>query len=449
MSARTIVALGTPAGSGALSVVKISGDNALRIALSLSRRTALLPRHATLATVFSRDGEMLDEAILLYFKAPHSYTAEDVVEIQCHGGVYIARQIVNEVIALGAEIARSGEFTYRAFLNGRIDLSQAEAIGKLIELKSASAHKILMRQLKGSLGQYVSQAREKLIEILAFTEVSIDYAEEDLPEDLENQIMENLTSLSMRFEHILDASLRRSSEIEGYKMAIIGRPNVGKSSLLNALLMSERAIVSDVAGTTRDTIEESLSIGNNLVKIIDTAGIRDSSDAIEMIGVERALGAVKDSDVVLAIFDSSRELGSDDLRIKELLLKEAKHKRIVVIFNKSDLGRKLHDIELESYPHHFVSAKLGELGELFRTLEGLLEGDEGGEEVVLTSERQLDSIRGAICALKEARVRLKDGMLELFAYHIHEAIDSLVAITRPYESGELLDVMFGRFCLGK
>ncbi|NLU34474.1 MAG: tRNA uridine-5-carboxymethylaminomethyl(34) synthesis GTPase MnmE [Wolinella succinogenes] len=445
----TIIALSTPSGAGALAVVKLSGSRALEIALKLSRRDHLQPRHATLANLWNREDEMMDEAILIYFKAPHSYTAEEVVEIQCHGGTLIARKIIQEALALGARVARAGEFTYRAFLNGRIDLSQAEAIGKLIEAKSDEAHKVLLKQLKGELGRYVEGVRGSLVEILAYAEVSIDYAEEDLPSDLEARMVEKIERIAEDLERIYQGSKRRSSLVEGYKLAIIGRPNVGKSSLLNALLLWERAIVSDIPGTTRDTIEESLHLGNHWVRIVDTAGIREAQDAIEKIGIERTLLALKESDMVLALFDSSQSLSPEDEQIKELLRAHQENRRILVLFNKSDLSRELQDGELESYPHRYISAKKGGVEELLSLLTSWLDEQGGGEELMLTSERQLLCVKSALGELKEARDRLIEGELELFAYHIQGALKELSLITRPYETSELLDVMFGQFCLGK
>ncbi len=443
----TIVALATPSGSGALAVVKISGNRALNIAYSLTSRTFFTPRHATLSILKDREGEMIDEAIIIYFQAPHSYTAEDVVEIQCHGGVLTARKIIEEVLSLGARVARAGEFTYRAFLNGRIDLSQAEAVAQLINAKSEGARKILARQLKGALLEYLTSIRESLLQALAFAEVSIDYAEEDLPPDLLKQLDERLSSLAQKLQSTIQASSRRT--LEGVRLSLIGRPNVGKSSLLNAILMWERSIVSAIPGTTRDTIEESFHLGDHLIKIIDTAGIRESRDEIELLGISRTLKAVRDSDVVLALFDVSEPLQDEDRRIKELLKELGESCFVLVLFNKSDLPKVAHDEELLAYPHRYISAQKGETEGLLEEIKKWLDTRNHSEEFLLTSTRQSEALSGAAGALCEARERLESGELELFAYHIHEALAKIASITRPYEDGELLDAMFSEFCLGK
>ncbi|MDR1615241.1 MAG: tRNA uridine-5-carboxymethylaminomethyl(34) synthesis GTPase MnmE, partial [Campylobacteraceae bacterium] len=251
----TIAAIATAHGAGSIAVVRVSGERAYNIALLLSHKPSLAPRYASLSSVYNEKDEFIDQVIIIYFKAPNSYTTEDVVEFQCHGGMIVANMILEAVLKNGARLANPGEFTKRAFLNGRIDLSKAEAIGKLIEAKSISAAKLLSRHLKGELQNFVEKAREDLLEIIAFVEVTIDYAEEDLPSDIEKQSYEKLKLLIVSLEKILENSKQREGLIDGFKIAIVGKTNVGKSSLLNRLLQYERAIISDVEGTTRDTIE--------------------------------------------------------------------------------------------------------------------------------------------------------------------------------------------------
>ena len=350
----TIAAIATAHGIGGICIVRISGEEALSIALSLSHRSSLRPRYATLVNLFDASGEAFGEAILIYFKAPHSFTGEDVVEVQTHGGFTASSLALDAVLALGARIANPGEFSKRAFLNGKMDLSKAEAISDLINSRSQSAAKILARNLRGELADFVANLREALVKTLAFVEVCIDYAEDDLPSDVlqnsQKMLDENIKSL----EKITRISRSRRGLIEGFKVAIVGKPNVGKSSILNSMLSFSRAIVSDEAGTTRDLIEESLQIGTHLIRIVDTAGIRHSGSKLESIGISYSLRAASEADVILAVFDASREWDTEDAQILKIL-REQKDKKIIYVLNKCDLSRKFHpsaedlDEDLEAF----------------------------------------------------------------------------------------------------
>jgi len=280
----TIVAVATANGIGSIAIIRLSGDEALSIAKKLSKKENFHNRQATLSSIYNTQSELIDESIVIYFQGPHSFTAEDVVEIQCHGGYIVAQSILKAALKAGARLANAGEFSKRAFFNGRIDLSEAEAIAQLIEAKSEDAAKILASQMKGALKEFIEEVRDEIIHILAYSEVTIDYAEEDLPTDLVEQIQEKLNRLYNLLQKTLMASESRAGLMQGFRVAIVGKPNVGKSSLLNALLNYNRAIVSAIAGTTRDTIEEQVKIGTHLIRIVDTAGIREADDEIERIG---------------------------------------------------------------------------------------------------------------------------------------------------------------------
>ena len=284
----TIAAIATPNGVGAISIIRLSGKNAYSIAKKIIKKN-LSPRVATLAKLYDSNEELIDIALCIYFKAPNSFTGEDIVEFQCHGGVVVSRLVLEELLKQGARIAYPGEFSKRAFLNGKIDAAQAEAIAKLIETRSREGAKLLSRQLDGELGKFVENIREKLIEIMAYCEVFIDYAEEDLPDSLGYEIDQRLNNINKLLNHTLQASKRRECMLNGYKVAIVGKPNVGKSSFLNRLLNYDRAIVSDIAGTTRDTIEDVINIEGMQFRFIDTAGLRDTKDTIEKIGIQKAL----------------------------------------------------------------------------------------------------------------------------------------------------------------
>ncbi len=440
----TIAAIATAHGVGSIAIVRLSGSEALSIAKQISKNEILKPRYAHLRELYDASGEPIDQAIVLYFQAPKSFTGEDVVEFQCHGGIVVAQMILRRALELGARLAEPGEFSKRAFLNGKIDLSEAEAIAKLIEAKSEDAAKILAKQLRGELGKFVEEVRERLIRILAYVEVNIDYAEEDLPKDLAWQMEAQLQEISAQLERIIASSKRRVGLLEGFKVAIIGKPNTGKSSLLNALLDYERAIVSDIAGTTRDTIEESVRIGSHLVRFVDTAGIREAEDEIERIGVERSIRAIEESDIVIAMFDASKPLDEEDQKIVELIERYKDQKEIIIVLNKIDKG------EMANLPMEALRLSIKQdISPLIERLQELLDSLAKSDEILLISQRQIEAVEEARKNIEAAKLPLQMGELEIFAFHLNEAIRAIASITRPMQSEELLDKMFGEFCLGK
>lgn len=464
----TIVGISTASGLGAIAIVRLSGARALEIALALSHRAALTPRHATLSYVYDSASKPIDQTILLYFKAPQSYSGEDICEIHCHGGAVCARLVVERTLELGAVCARSGEFTKRAFLNGRIDLAQAQAIAGLINAQSASAAQVLVRQLQGEVSVFVEQVRERLIELLAYSEANIDYSE-DLDEDTSLAMSQKIESLHHFLQVVQRDSVHRAGAIEGFRLCIVGKPNVGKSSLLNALVAFDRAIISPLAGTTRDTIEESLYIHGTLVRLIDTAGIRHSEDNIEQIGIERSIAAMESSNIIIALFDSSRALDSEDYAILEIL-KAQENAYVLIVLNKSDMpsaldlqSRALLTQTLHTLPRQIshklleISSKCGKDEEfahlsphkVFDAIAKVLENEQQSDALILSSNYQLTQIQSTLDALTQASQKLQSGELELFSYHINEAISAISAISKPYEYTQMLDAMFGSFCLGK
>lgn len=447
MNDETIVAIATANGVGSISIVRLSGKDALEIALNISNKEELTARMATLSKLYDQRNELIDEAILIYFKNPNSFTGEDIVEFQCHGGVAVSNMVLEACIAEGARMANPGEFSKRAFLNGKIDLSQAQAISKLIEARSEDAVKLLARQLKGELKEFVEDIRKDLLFMLAYTEVNIDYAEEDLPSDIYEQIEEKIQKIKSKLQNTLDASSRREGMIEGFKVSIIGKPNVGKSSLLNKLLNYNRAIVSDIAGTTRDTIEESVKIGTHIIKIVDTAGIRDASDEIEKIGIEKSKQAVEESDIVVALFDSSREFDAEDRKIVDILANTDKES--IVALTKSDLDKKLDINNLTLSTEHLTLNTKEDINPLVKKLEDILNQNTHSDDMTLVSKQQVSEVRNTLKSIDQAVFPLQTGELEFFAHHINEALESISNITRPYEHSQMLDIMFGEFCLGK
>lgn len=444
----TIAAVATAHGIGSISIIRLSGDNALSIALRLSRKTDLLTRHATLTSLYNSADELIDEAILIYFKGPNSFTAEDIVEFQCHGGKIVAQQVLQAVLQEGARLAEPGEFSKRAFLNGRIDLTEAEAIAQLIEAKSEDAAKILAKQMKGELKGYVEGVRDDLLNILAYSEVTIDYAEEDLPQDLIDQILERLEKLHIQLSDTLQASQSRAGLMQGFKVAIIGKPNVGKSSLLNLLLNYKRAIVSDIAGTTRDTIEEEVKIGTHLIRMVDTAGIRNANDEIERIGIERSIEAIEQSDIVIALFDNSRTFDEEDEKIVSLIEENRDEKSFITLLNKTDLEAQFDKKKIHAYSPIELSCKES-ARELISALAEIMDTKNVSDEMMLISTRQINAVKKALQEIEDARLPLEEHELEIFSFHMNMAITEVSSITRPYEHSEMLDKMFGNFCLGK
>jgi tRNA modification GTPase len=442
----TIVAISTANGKGAISIVRMSGKDSYEIAQK-AINSSLTPRVAKLTKFYNLQNELIDIPLTIYFKSPNSFTGEDIVEFQCHGGVVVSKLILESLIEFGARVADAGEFSKRAFFNNKIDMSQAEAISKMIETKSKDGVKVLAKQLRGDLADFVNKTREDLIEIMAYVEVNIDYAEEDLPEDLILQMKSRLQNISTLLQDSLNASKRREAMFNGYKIAIIGKPNVGKSSLLNNLLNYNRAIVSNIAGTTRDTIEEEVQIGSHLIKIVDTAGIRhQTNDEIEKIGIERSKDSVENSDIVIVMFDNSREFDSEDKEILNIISNIEKD--VFILLNKVDLENNFDKNNLNNFD--FIESSQKDNNEkLLSKIETLLDNYTHLEDNILISTRQIDIVSKANNSILESFILLDTQQLELFSYNIQEAINYISKITRPFEHDEMLEKMFGSFCVGK
>jgi len=440
----TIAAIATPKGVGAISIVRLSGDKSLEIAKKLTKKD-LLPRMATLSKIYDYENSLVDIALVIYFKGPNSFTGEDIVEFQCHGGYAVSKIILDTLFKYGVKPAAPGEFSKRAFLNGKIDASQAEAIAKLIETRSKEGAKLLSRQLEGELSKFVDDIRNKLIEIMAYSEVFIDYAEEDLPETMNEDILIRLENIKKILIKTLEASKRREGMLNGYKIAIVGKPNVGKSSILNAFLNTNRAIVSDIAGTTRDTIEEDIQIGSHLIRIVDTAGIRKAKDEIEKIGVSKSREAIEKSDIVLAVFDAN-SFNIEDEDILGLIKNQKKD--VIVAINKTDNGITINLDKFKDFNLVQISAK-EDIIPLIKKLEEILDNYSGGEDYVLISARQINAVSSALNEINFSEEFLSTGELELFSYHIQNAIKEISDITKTFEYDEMLEKMFGSFCVGK
>ncbi|ELE6100234.1 tRNA uridine-5-carboxymethylaminomethyl(34) synthesis GTPase MnmE [Campylobacter jejuni] len=440
----TIAAIATAHGVGSISIVRLSGERALEFALKLSHKTKLTPRHATFTKLFNQNNEIIDEAIMIYFKAPYSFTGEDIVEFQTHGGFSVSEVLLEELVSLGARLALAGEFSKRACLNGKMTPLKALNIQDLIFSKSALAAKIIARNMQGNLGELLEKIRTDLVKTLAFVETSIDYADDDdLPSDLLEQISTMCEENSKILKEIYTLSQSKKGLIEGFKIAIVGKPNVGKSSLLNALLSYERAIVSDIAGTTRDTIEESFKLGTHLLRIIDTAGIRESKDVIEQIGVALSKKSLEDADIILAVFDASRVQDKEDEKIFDLLANT--DKKIFWILNKSDLENVFKNTQNKNFiklsAQKDITLLKEELQNYFNSFDS--------EGIMVSSLDLINACKISSEAIFRAKGLLEESSLELFAFELNLAINELARFTKDFQRDEILDEMFGNFCLGK
>ncbi|EAM0964457.1 tRNA uridine-5-carboxymethylaminomethyl(34) synthesis GTPase MnmE [Campylobacter jejuni] len=439
----TIAAIATAHGVGSISIVRLSGERALEFALKLSHKTKLTPRHATFTKLFNQNNEIIDEAIMIYFKAPYSFTGEDIVEFQTHGGFSVSEVLLEELVSLGARLALAGEFSKRACLNGKMTPLKALNIQDLILSKSALAAKIIARNMQGNLGELLEKIRTDLVKTLAFVETSIDYADDDLPSDLLEQISTMCEENSKILKEIYTLSQSKKGLIEGFKIAIVGKPNVGKSSLLNALLSYERAIVSDIAGTTRDTIEESFKLGTHLLRIIDTAGIRESKDVIEQIGVALSKKSLEDADIILAVFDASRAQDKEDEKIFDLLANT--DKKIFWILNKSDLENVFKNTQNKNFIKLSAQKDITLLKE---ELQNYLNSFDS-EGIMVSSLDLINACKISSEAIFRAKGLLEESSLELFAFELNLAINELARFTKDFQRDEILDEMFGNFCLGK
>ncbi len=456
----TIAAIGTPIGRGAIGIVRISGKDALPILKKAFRTKSgkkveeFEDRKLRYGIFVDSSGEPVDEVLAVYMKAPKTFTGEDVVEIHSHGGIVVIRKILREVLRLGARLAEPGEFTMRAFLNGKIDLVQAEAINQLIEATTETSAKLALKQLEGDLSKKIKELRDRLLEIKAYIEAAVDFPEEDVEIVESGHVREKLENVLSEIEKLIESYREGKLIKEGIKVAIIGRPNVGKSSLLNAILEEERAIVTEIPGTTRDIIEETVTFKGLPLRLIDTAGIRESADTVERIGIERSLKSLKESDVVLFVIDGSVGFTEEDRKIEELLKEKG---NVILVLNKSDLGLKVRCNRVKEFAGCVeVSAKrkkgIDELaGEISRLL--LLDPDSvvSGGEVIITSERHRELLQKAAEAIKRAIDSLSSGFEspEFLSMDIDEALENLGKIVGFVTTEDMLDIIFSRFCIGK
>lgn len=452
----TIAAISTPQGEGGIGIVRISGDNALNIMKKILRPCpdTVKARYAYYGNICRVDSEeIIDEAICLYMKAPHSYTCEDVVEIQAHGGILSIRMILRAVLEAGARMAEPGEFTKLAFLNGRMDLAQAEAVIDVIKAKSELPLQIAERQLKGRLGTEVQDIRESLRDVLAQMAVNIDFPDEDIEQVEFQKFKEDLTGVVSRVQRLLDTCDNGRIAKEGIRVAIVGKPNVGKSSLMNALLGEERAIVTNIPGTTRDTIEESANICGIPLVLTDTAGIRETEDVIEQMGIQKSREEMEAADLIILVLDGSESLSEDDLEI----MKQNRNQKVLVILNKEDLGKNLGEENiLEVIPDaEIVRTSLLSVDGADVVVKRIEKMFVSGimnmrERNIVTSERQRDALERGMASVKDAIHLLEiEEPIEICELEAHNAYEALGEIVGETAGEEILDTVFSKFCLGK
>lgn len=451
-------AIATAPGEGGIGVVRISGEKSKeiieKIFLKKNSEKDLVPRMMHYGFVRNNfSGELIDEVMAVYFKAPYSYTAEDVVEIQCHGSMVSLRKILSLVLKNGARIAESGEFTKRAFLNGRLDLSQAEAVIDLIRAKSDKSFDVALNQLEGNFSKEIRKIRAELMNSLVNITVNIDYPDEDIEQLTFENLVSDLTSVRVKVEKMLQTSNTGRIMSEGLKVSIIGKPNVGKSSLMNALLKETRAIVTSVPGTTRDTIEEMLTIRGIPVKLTDTAGIRQTEDIIEKIGIEKSKEAFNNADLIIFMADRSRVLDEEDFSI----LSHIGEKKAIVILNKTDLPKAFDETEIEKLlPKACIIEASVANGEGIEELENVVENLVYGGEVKQSDSMMVTNVRHKNL-LEEADSSLADAIemakacqpLELLEIDASRAYECLGAIIGEAVEEDIINEVFARFCLGK
>ncbi|MBF7114221.1 tRNA uridine-5-carboxymethylaminomethyl(34) synthesis GTPase MnmE [Pediococcus pentosaceus] len=455
----TIAAISTPPGEGGISIIRISGVDALKTASQIYRGKDLNKVNSHTINyghiIDPENGNEVDEVMVSVMRAPHTYTKEDIVEINCHGGIVATNRILQIILGLDARLAKPGEFTERAFLNGRIDLSQAEAVMDLIRAKTDQSMKVALDQLDGNLSHLITNLRQNILDVLAQVEVNIDYPEYDDVETMTARLLkEKAIEVKAKIQQLLSTAKQGKVLRDGLATAIIGHPNVGKSSVLNHLLHEDKAIVTDVAGTTRDVIEEYVNVQGVPLKLVDTAGIHETEDKVEKIGVERSRKALSQADLVILVLDSSVPLRDEDRE----LLRETNHMQRIVVLNKSDLEVKINLNELQEYVDDkeiIKSSAVSPLGT--KDLEDRIAAmffagsiENTSNNIMVTNARHIGLLKQADTALDAVLEGIETGMpVDLVQIDMTRAWDLLGEITGDSYQDELLDQLFSQFCLGK
>ena len=448
----TIVAISTKLGVGAISIIRVSGKDSISLVNEIFKGKDLseVPSHTINYGFINNGKEDIDEVLITVMKSPKTFTREDIVEINCHGGIATTLSIFELLIEKGARKAEPGEFTKRAFLNGRIDLTEAEAVMDLIDSKTENSRKLAVASLEGSLKKYINSFRDKLKHVLANIEVNIDYPEYyDIEEVTKKELKEVITELEKDLQNLVTKSEERQIIKNGIKTIIIGRPNVGKSSILNRFLKEDKAIVTDIEGTTRDIVEGSIIFDGIELSLIDTAGIRDTDNLAEKIGVEKSLSLIDNANLIIVVLNLSEELNEND----KFILDKVKDKNPIIVLNKNDLPSKIDKDKLDF--KHIVTTNtntidgIDPLKEEIKSMFKLSEIEED-DYTYLANERQLTLAKQALKSLSDAKVSLEsDEPVDIIEIDLKEVFDILGSITGESYSDELLDELFANFCVGK
>ncbi len=449
----TIAAVATAPGRGGVGIVRVSGPRARALAITLSGREPT-PRHAHHGPFHANDGEVIDEGLLLFFPGPHSFTGEDVLELQGHGGPVVLDQLLRRCVELGARLARPGEFSERAFLNDKIDLAQAEAIADLIEASSTQAARNAVRSLQGDFSRRVHQLTERLIQLRIYVEAAIDFPEEEIDFLADGHVLQLLDGVRNELSAVLREAGQGALLRDGMTVVIAGRPNAGKSSLLNALAGREAAIVTDIAGTTRDVLREHILIDGMPLHVLDTAGLRNTDDQVERIGVQRALDAIGSADRVLLVVDASSPEASDPMALwPDFLASRPQPDKVTLIRNKADLTGEavVLNHSVDGHVTLSLSAKAGEGIDLLREhLKQCMGYEQTAESSFSARRRHLDALRLAEQYLQHGHAQLTQaGAGELLAEDLRLAQQALGEITGAFSSDDLLGRIFSSFCIGK
>ena len=446
----TIVGISTAMGKGAISIIRLSGPQAIEIVNKVfkGRNLTKVKSHTIHYGHIYNKEELLDEVLVSVFKAPKTYTAEDVVEINCHGGSFVTNQVLKLLLENNARLAEAGEFTKRAFLNGRIDLTKAESVMDVIDAESKNALKLANKGLRGDIADLITKKQQELLDIVAVIAVNIDYPEYDDVEEMTNtKVLPKINKLINDLEDILKKSNTAEKIKHGIDTVIVGQPNVGKSSLLNAMLREDKAIVTSIAGTTRDVIEGKLNLENITLNLIDTAGIRETNDEVEKIGVDRSKAWLEKSELVLFLIDGSKEVDEEDLRLYETV-KNYEH---LVIVNKQDLKLKANLADFNN-PIYISTKNQEDINKLEKAIVDKVLMDEINLDnlTYVSNARQIDRLKHAIENLKNAVKAIDDGVyIDFIDIYLQDAWNSLGEIVGNIKDGSLLDELFSKFCLGK